>query len=321
MEEYHKIKSIYERDHITKKLIEGKFADETIEFLKDNIWEFTEKVDGTNIRIIWDGHKVNFAGRTDKAQMPVELSNRLFKLFGGEANEQLFEQKFGGTPVTLYGEGYGNGIQKGGLYSQTQEFILFDVKINGNWQPRESVEDIASYFGIKVVPILVTGTLEQGVDYVKTKPLSKIAEKDYIIEGIVGRTVKELKDRKFLSDLKDLIADYNDLPFVDVLAEIEMAKHNHRWWESETDLKKELICFVHSRETKDIQRWREQYGAKALLIRRTSIEKEYGNHADDQVFELEYDYVIFNDKDLSSLEREAQTFMELIEKEKWESHI
>lgn len=132
---------------------------------------------------------------------------------------------------------------------------------------------------------------------------------------------KELKDRKFLSDLKDLIADYNDLPFVDVLAEIEMAKHNHRWWESETDLKKELICFVHSRETKDIQRWREQYGAKALLIRRTSIEKEYGNHADDQVFELEYDYVIFNDKDLSSLEREAQTFMELIEKEKWESHI
>ena len=195
MEEYHKIKSIYERDHNTKKLIEGKFVDETIEFLKDNMWEFTEKVDGTNIRIIWDGHKVSFAGRTDKAQMPVELGNRLFELFGGEANEQLFEQKFGGTPVTLYGEGYGSGIQKGGLYSQTQEFILFDVKINDNWQPRESVEDIASYFGIKIVPILITGTLDQGVDYVKTKPLSKIAEKDYIIEGLVGRTVKELKDR------------------------------------------------------------------------------------------------------------------------------
>lgn len=195
MEEYHKIKSIYERDHITKKLLEGKFVDETIEFLKDNIWEFTEKVDGTNIRIIWDGHKVNFAGRTDKAQMPVELSNRLFELFGGEANEQLFEQRFGATPVTLYGEGYGNGIQNGGLYSRTQEFIVFDIKINGNWQPRESVEDIASYFGIKVVPVLITGTLEQGVDYVKTKPLSKIAEKDYIMEGLVGRTVKELRDR------------------------------------------------------------------------------------------------------------------------------
>ena len=195
MEEYHKIKSIYERDHNTKKLIEGKFVDETIEFLKDNIWEFTEKIDGTNIRIIWDGHKVSFAGRTDKAQIPVELSNRLFELFGGETNEQLFEQKFGSVPVTLYGEGYGNGIQKGGLYSQTQEFILFDVKINNNWQPREAVEDIASYFGIKIVPIVITGNLEKGVDYVKTKPLSKIAEKEYIIEGLVGRTVKELKDR------------------------------------------------------------------------------------------------------------------------------
>ena len=84
MNEYHKIKNIYERDHNTKKLIEGKFTDETIEFLKDNIWQFTEKVDGTNIRIIWDGHKVSFAGRTDKAQMPAELSNLLFEWFGGE---------------------------------------------------------------------------------------------------------------------------------------------------------------------------------------------------------------------------------------------
>ena len=194
MEEYHKIKGIYERSHETKKLIEGKYTDETIEFLKDNIWEFTEKIDGTNIRIMWDGHRVTFAGRTDKAQMPVELSNRLFELFGGEANEQLFEQKFGNTPVTLY-EGYGNGIQKGGLYSKTQEFILFDVKINDNWQPRNTIEDIANYFRIKVVPVLITGTLTDGVNFVKNKPLSKVAEQDYIIEGIVGRPIIELQDR------------------------------------------------------------------------------------------------------------------------------
>lgn len=43
MEAYHKIKNIYERDHNTKKIIEGKYTDKTIEFLKDNIWEFTEK--------------------------------------------------------------------------------------------------------------------------------------------------------------------------------------------------------------------------------------------------------------------------------------
>ena len=132
MNEYHKIKNIFERDHNTKKIIEGKYTDETIEFLKDNIWQFTEKVDGTNIRIIWDGHKVSFAGRTDKSQIPIELGNRLFELFGGEANEQLFEQKFGLTTIILYGEGYGKGIQTGGKYLDRQDFILFDVKINDN---------------------------------------------------------------------------------------------------------------------------------------------------------------------------------------------
>ena len=47
-----------------------------------------------------------FAGRTDNAQIPAELTNRLFELFGGEQNEQLFEQKFGNMAVMLVGEGY-----------------------------------------------------------------------------------------------------------------------------------------------------------------------------------------------------------------------
>ena len=43
MKEYHKIKSLYERDHNTKKLIEGKYTDETIEFLKDNMNTYKAK--------------------------------------------------------------------------------------------------------------------------------------------------------------------------------------------------------------------------------------------------------------------------------------
>ena len=194
MKEYHKIETLFERDEKSKKLIEGKFRNPSVKFLKDNLWEFTEKIDGTNIRILWDGHKVTFAGRTDKAQIPAELSNRLFELFGGEINEQLFEQKFGETEVMLCGEGYGAKIQGcGSLYRDSQDFILFDVMIAGNWQPRETVEDIARYFNIDIVPIVLVGTLQEAVDYIKTRPKSKIGTADS--EGVVGRPCIELQDR------------------------------------------------------------------------------------------------------------------------------
>lgn len=192
LKEYHKIDTLFERGE-DKKLIEGKFRDATVEFLKDNTWQFTEKIDGTNIRVYWDGHKVSFYGRTDKAQIPADLVNRLNELFGGSVNEEMFEQKFGENEVTLVGEGYGEKIQNGGLYRKGQDFILFDVMIGENWQPRESVEDIAKYFNIDTVPIILEGTIQEGIDYVKTKPKSKIGTADS--EGLVGRPKVELQNR------------------------------------------------------------------------------------------------------------------------------
>ena len=164
MKEYHKIETIFERDEKTKKLIIGKFRNQTVEYLKNNLWTFTEKVDGTNIRVYWDGHKVQYAGRTDKAVIPQHLLNKLNEIFGGEINEELFEQKFGEREVILFGEGYGPKIQNGGLYRDDVNFILFDVMINGNYQSRENVEEIANYFKIDIVPIVVEGTLEDGVN-------------------------------------------------------------------------------------------------------------------------------------------------------------
>lgn len=194
MIEYHKIDTIYERDTTgSKKLIEGRWRNETVEFLKDSEWVFTEKIDGTNIQIHWDGHKVQFGGRTENAQIPTPLVNYLNETFGGEVNEQLFEQKFGETSVTLYGEGYGPKINKGGLYRNDVSFILFDVLIGDIWLKRESIEDIAKTFGIDAVPILGTGTLQQAVDIVRTKPMSTIGTAK--MEGIVARPKIELRDR------------------------------------------------------------------------------------------------------------------------------
>lgn len=195
MLEYHKIQTIFERDPKTKKLIVGKYINPTIEYLQDNVWTFTEKVDGTNIRVYWDGHSVHFGGRTDKAQIPAHLVNRLNELFSGETNAQLFEQKFGDKEVILFGEGYGQKIQNGNLYRDDVDFILFDVIVCGNYLSRDNVEDIAAYFGIDVVPIVLEGSLQDGVNYVLTHRESAIAKNGAPLEGVVGRTKIETFDR------------------------------------------------------------------------------------------------------------------------------
>lgn len=192
MKEYEKIETLFLRDETTKKLVEGKFRNETVEFLKDNDWEFTEKIDGTNIRVYWDGHRVQYFGRTNKAQIPSMLMNKLIELFGGNVNEEMFEQKFGENEVMLIGEGYGIKIQKGGDYRPDNDFILFDVCVNGRYLPRDAVKDIAKYFGIDVVPTIMIGKIQDAVDYVKTKPKSKIGTADS--EGLVGRPLYELND-------------------------------------------------------------------------------------------------------------------------------
>lgn len=196
MKEYHKIETLYERELTgSKKLIEGKFRNETVEFLKDNQWIFTEKIDGTNIRIHWDGHRVSFGGRTERAAIPADLMNYLIATFGGEDAEQVFEQKFGETEVTLYGEGYGPKIQAvGAKYRADVSFILFDVLINDMWLTRDSVVDIAKAFGIDVVPIVLIGTLEEAVALMKQKPLSVLGP--IMMEGVVGRPGVEVLDRR-----------------------------------------------------------------------------------------------------------------------------
>lgn len=194
MKEYNKIETLFNRDlNGTKKLIFGSYRNETVEYLKDCQWDFTEKIDGTNIRVHWDGHKVIFGGRTDNAQIPVPLINKLNEMFGGSINEELFEQKFGEAEVTLYGEGYGPKIQKGGLYRSDVSFILFDVEIGNLYLKRESVEDIAKFFNIDVVPIILTGTLNDGINYVLKHPKSTFGTAD--MEGLVARPKVEMRDR------------------------------------------------------------------------------------------------------------------------------
>ena len=194
MVEYNKIDTVFNRDiYGTKRLIVDSWRNEAVEYLKDSRWQFTEKFDGTNIRVIWDGHSISFAGRTDKAIIPQHLLEYLNKTFSTQEVEQLFEQVYGDKQVILFGEGYGYKSQNGGNYRNDVSFILFDVMIGENYQERQWVEETAVMLGIDVVPIVLEGTIEEAIEFVKTHPKSTVGTA--FMEGVVGRPAVELRDR------------------------------------------------------------------------------------------------------------------------------
>lgn len=192
MVEYHKIQTVFLRDPVTKyqTVLEGQFAKPEFEYLTQNTWMFTEKVDGTNIRIHWN-EQVVFAGKTDHADLPPSLRAKLLELFQSEVflNANV-------PAMTLYGEGYGAKIQKGGgnYIPDGCSFILFDVMVDGIWLERHNVEDIAHQLGIRVVPLIGQGTLIEAVDLVKHGYPSQLRRTPP--EGLVMRPAIELFDRR-----------------------------------------------------------------------------------------------------------------------------
>ena len=189
---YHKIQTLFKRDPANKMktLIMGEYSMPEFEYLRDCQWVFTEKVDGTNVRVVCQDGKVEFKGKTDNAQMPAPLMERLRERFLPQAHR--LAEKFP-DGVCLYGEGYGAKIQSGGKYRPDQDFVLFDVKVGEWWLERQSVEDIADEFGLDVVPIIGYGTFGDMVKMVEQGFKSQWG--NFIAEGIVARPEVELKTR------------------------------------------------------------------------------------------------------------------------------
>jgi hypothetical protein len=198
MIEYPKIETLYDRNENTFKVIPGLLRKP--EFGIVNQWHITEKVDGTNIRVeyIHSERKVQFGGRTSAAQIPAQLLAVLQQMFTPEKLGNVFE-----GDVILFGEGYGNKIQKvGALYRPDVSFILFDALVGKWWLDPTNVEDVASKLNIEVVPFcgLIVDLPETRNDiYDILGGYSVVAKNhgnDYLVqEGIVARSYPMLFDR------------------------------------------------------------------------------------------------------------------------------
>jgi hypothetical protein len=200
MKEYHKIDTVYKRDPTGKQVLWGEYSQPEFEYLKDNEWVFTEKVDGTNIRVMVTGDgQITFGGKTDAAQIPAFLVSKLNERFlsGAGLDSGQWAELFP-DGACLYGEGYGAKIQKGGgNYRSDQDFVLFDVKVGDWWLERHNVEDVAAKLGLDVVPIIGRGTLHDMIEMTRAgfPSIWNLGGISFTAEGIVARPACELKTR------------------------------------------------------------------------------------------------------------------------------
>ena len=167
------------------------YRDNSIFLLRNNLWNGSRKLDGTNFRIKYDGEKAIYCGKTNKAQFTDDQKEYIESVF----LEELFEEKFRvddkDLNVIIYGELVGEKIQNGDRNEfKDLEVVIFDVKINDVWLEPDSVKDIAKFFNLKSSYdfIHITGILKELVKFV-------IDNKDRI-EGLVATPVGGFYSKK-----------------------------------------------------------------------------------------------------------------------------
>ena len=192
---YGKIQTLWKRDPDNKFVImPGEYSQD--EFANITFYEVSEKIDGMNIRVIYNEEGVRFAGRTDKAQMPKRLGEVLAETFTTEKMAEVFDLTKA-NEVVLYGEGYGAKIQKGGGdYLDDQDFILFDIQIDGMWLTGESVTEFTDSLDIRRVPIVKTMPIWEIEAFVQSRPQSLISLEAKTMEGVVCRSDPLVLDRR-----------------------------------------------------------------------------------------------------------------------------
>ena len=236
---YQKINTLYKRDINNIIMQHYEWSCPEFEYLRKLPWDATEKIDGTNMRIeviqtpmlkpesediIGVQFDVTFKGKTDNAQIPPHLEKYMKETF--DENRVLYSlgiekyipienwaehgwcvSKEDLTPVydkiplkyTIYGEGYGMKIQKGGgrYLSNSVSFIGFDVKVNDMYLLRDNAMEVFKKLGADTVPYLGQMTIDEAIEKVRKGFVSAISEdRTLMAEGIVLSSPLGLKNRR-----------------------------------------------------------------------------------------------------------------------------
>lgn len=208
------------------KIILGKFADETFKFLFHNDFEAYSKIDGTNSKIVYFpmSETVKVGGKTDNAnsqhgqfEFLQNIADRILPLLKEQFPKEDFEMTYlldgngkivvdeGGRvtmtepEIYIYGEYYGEGVQKGGGYCKGNRFAVFDICVNGWWIPSDMRHEICQTFELEEVPCLGKMSIAVAESMVRggfrTK-VDNVANPDLMEEGLVLRPTVPIKNSR-----------------------------------------------------------------------------------------------------------------------------
>ena len=137
--------------------------------------------------------------------------------------------------------------------------------------------------------------------YISTYKYSSIdLVKDMFEFAGIPKEPKTEEKRLLYSDTKDRLTKYDDIPFKDITSIVTDFKNNKI--EAE-------VLLIDIREPEEIARAVETFGAETILIRNPNVRKIESNHADRDVENYKYDYIIENNGTLEQSERAAKLFV------------
>ena len=106
---------------------------------------------------------------------------------------------------------------------------------------------------------------------------------------------KDDKVRKFLSEFKRILTEYNDFPYQQCKLAIESLEENQ-------------VIFLHIREKEEIDKVKKDFPQTKVIFVDNGEIKSHGNDSDDKVTDVEPDIIIYNDRTLEDLSKTAKWF-------------
>ena len=133
-----------------------------------------------------------FVPLKDKETNKIQYWDKEFYDIVEPIGEDFFGVELKEIPIYIYGEYFGNGIQKCGkrYLKDSNDFLVFDICMQGWWTPKDYRDNLCKELGLKQVPYLGVMTLAEIEEKVRngfTTLYENAEDKTLMEEGIVCR--------------------------------------------------------------------------------------------------------------------------------------